>query len=112
MNLRNMGHFHYLKDWKTAPPLLCSATIKDAETRLKKTEKELQKWSTKFAELCNEYAWLLFFSVPKLLRLYNVIVEYEDTDEYADKIVNEVNFLCLNNFESSTQLKLQVKVYK
>lgn len=43
------------------------------------------------AELRNEYKWLLFFSVPKLLLLYHLL-----QDQNLAAIVHEISFLFSN----------------
>ena len=40
------------------------------------------------AELRNQYDWLLFFSVPKLLLLYHLL-----QDQNLEAIVHEISFL-------------------
>ena len=45
------------------------------------------------AELRNQFDWLLFFSVPKLLLLYGLLRE-EGPD--LEAIVHEISFLCCN----------------
>ena len=47
------------------------------------------------AELRNEYKWLLFFSVPKLLLLYHLL-----QDQNLGAIVHEISFL-FSNTQSS-----------
>ena len=44
-------------------------------------------------ELRNQYHWLLFFSVPKLLLLYHLLREKKPN---VEAIVHEISFLCSN----------------
>ena len=55
------------------------------------TERILTKWMERVAELRNEYKWLLFFSVPKLLLLYHLL-----QDQNLAAIVHEISFLFSN----------------
>ena len=50
-------------------------------------------WMECVAELRSQYDWLLFFSVPKLLRLYHLL---QEEDLNLEAIVHEISFLCSN----------------
>ena len=53
------------------------------------------------------YDKLLFFSIPKILSLYKILVV---TDVSIDKMVQEIGFLFKNNPEATGELKTAVKV--
>ena len=53
----------------------------------------LNMWMERVAELRSQYDWLLFFSVPKLLRLYHLL---QEEDLNLEAIVHEISFLCSN----------------
>lgn len=61
-------------------------------------------------ELRSQFDWLLFFSIPKILRLYKLVSECEDTSRQLDEIVGEISFLCQNNEATRQNLKLRVQV--
>ena len=62
-------------------------------------------------ELRSQYDWLLFFSIPKILRLYKLLSGSEDCEqEEVDKIVCEISFLCQNDVSTRNTLKKIVQV--
>ena len=58
-----------------------------------KAEKLLAKWTQDVDELRNQYHWLLFFSMPKMLRLNHLLWEKNPN---VEAIVHEISFLCCN----------------
>lgn len=60
---------------------------------MQEIEATLQEWTEKVVALRQRYTWLLFFSVPKLLRLYNLLID--DTANIA-AIVHSISFLFEN----------------
>lgn len=69
--------------------------------------KILSKWEQEVAQLRNEYEQLLYFSIPKLLHLYELITAQ---DPSATKIVQEVSFMFQNEVSMRHRLKDVVKV--
>lgn len=64
-------------------------------------------WEQQIAKLRLEYEQLLFFRIPKLLRLYSLITS---RDDHIDTISEEVGFLFRNKPEVRYSLKEAVKV--
>ena len=62
-------------------------------SQVHKTEMILTTWKQSVAELRSQYDWLLFFSMPKLLRLYYLLRAKEPN---LEAIVLEISFLCCN----------------
>ena len=79
-----------------------------AETRVKEVENELVEWKESLTNLHSEYSWLLFFRIPKLLKLYHLIMDSRDDKEI--KIVHEISFLCTNTAEERLRMKRKVEV--
>ena len=71
------------------------------------TEKMVSQWSDKVSQLRREYSWLLFFSVPKLLRLHSLLEELEPD---LKAIVAEITFLFENSSDVREKLTQVVKV--
>ena len=67
----------------------------------------LTKWIEDVAALRNKYDWLLFFSVPKLLLLYHLLMA---KDPKLKAIMHEISFLCSNEQEAWTRTFKMVKV--
>ena len=67
----------------------------------------LSQWEKDVAKLRVEYEQLLFFSIPKLLHLYQLITASEPS---VTKIVQEVSFLFQNKPKVRRKLKEIVKV--
>ena len=51
----------------------------------------LDEWMQQVDELRNQYHWLLFFSIPKILRLHHLLQEKKPN---VEAIVREISFLC------------------
>lgn len=51
----------------------------------------LNTWLQHVNKLRNQYEWLLFFRVPKLLLLYNLL---QAEHPNVGAIMHEINFLC------------------
>ncbi len=80
-------------------------------------EEELADWNDKVEELHSSYKWLLFFRVPKLRNLNEILMEYRTLSaekaadpQYLLKIVGEIGFLFQNNAATRTALGQIVKV--
>lgn len=67
----------------------------------------LTRWMQHVDELRNQYHWLLFFSVPKMLLLYHLLQE-ENSNPWA--IVHEISFLCYNEQAAWKNAQVVVKV--
>lgn len=67
-------------------------------------------WEEQMAELRSEYEQLLYFSVPKLLHLYQNLIAPEPSPE---SIMHDVGFLFENTPSVQAQLKqtIQVRTY-
>ena len=110
MQLKDSGNPHYCRGKVTS--LMCSIARSHADNRVKETEAALESWKKRVAELRNQYRWLLFFSIPKILYLYKLLSSSEDGEpELLDKIVCEISFLCQNDQSSRDALKRSVQVY-
>ena len=55
-------------------------------------------------ELRSQYDWLLFFSIPKILRLYKLLSVCNSEPEVIYRIVREISFLCPNNLSTRDML--------
>ncbi len=91
-------------------PLFCGINRTNADARVRETEVNLESWKKRVTELQYKYDWLLFFSVQKILRLYELVSVCEGRDEQLDKIVAEISFLCQNDEATRQNLKQYVKV--
>ena len=111
IKLRELGHIQYINEGNTGPALSCQITSVDAEERVEETEIILKTWTHEVANLRQEFSWLLFFSVPKLLRLYRLLSEEQDNmDVHLKRIVHEISFLCVNNAETRKRMNIKVQV--
>lgn len=111
VKLRELGHIQYIDEGNTGPLLPCTINPEDAEDRVKETEVILQTWTHEVEKLRSEFSWLLFFGVPKLLRLYRLLSEeQENTDVHLKQIVHEISFLCINNVDTRKRMNVKVQV--
>lgn len=67
----------------------------------------LSKWKQQVAQLREQYNQLLFFSVPKLLILHDLLTSCES---YTKQIAKEVGFLFGNSSEVHLRLKDAIEV--
>ena len=97
----------------------CSLHLQVADT-----EATLTAWASGVTKLRSQYQWLLFFSVPKQLLLYQLIQQCEEEEEEGegqgegqgeqcvDLLVREVMFLVSNDTATRKYLRadFQVKI--
>ena len=69
--------------------------------------KSLTMWEEQMAELRSEYEQLLYFSVPKLLHLYQNLTVPEPS---LESIVHDVGFLFENTPSVQARLKQAIQV--
>ena len=67
----------------------------------------LTTWVHRVDELRNQYKWLLFFSIPKMLLLHNLL---RAKDPNLKAIVHEISFLCCNDQAVWESVQVAVKV--
>ena len=78
------------------------------------TESKLTNWAKRVTKLRSQHQWLLFFSVPKQLLLYQLIREWdeENVEECLDLLLKEVMFLVTNNPIARQDLREDIQVSK
>ena len=67
----------------------------------------LTTWIQHTTRLRNQYKWLLFFNVPKLLLLCHLL---QEENPNLEAIVHEISFLCSNTQEAWESALKMVKV--
>ena len=75
--------------------------------QVSETEMMLTKWMQSVSELRDQYNWLLFFSMPKLLHLSHLLQEETLNMEL---IVHEISFLCCNEQATLKSVQKMVEV--
>ena len=80
-----------------------------ADHRVLETELALSRWKKRVTELRAQYDWLLFFSIPKILNLYKLLIS-SDLNIQLDFIIHEISFLCQNDVHTREDLKHRVQV--
>ena len=88
----------------TLPEIACK-TPEVADSLLKDTQQADTKWSRQINDLRDEYKWLVFLSIPRVLLLANVLKR-----EQVDLIVSEVSFLVKNQPSVRETLQQNIKV--
>ena len=81
-------------------------------TQVADTEQLLRTWATRVTKLRSQHQWLLFFSVPKQLLLYQLIqqCEEENMEECVELMVREVMFLVANDPITREDLSNDIEV--
>ena len=82
--------------------VLCCGQVDEAKGTLDAWKRQVEEWH-------NEYPHLLFFSVPKLLRLHENLFSAPQPDEIS--IASGVTFFFNSSEAARSQLKSSVKVY-
>ena len=109
VRLKELGNPRYFKG--TIDPLPCSIGRQEADHRVQETAQTLESWRNRVIELRSQYDWLLFFSIPKILRLYKLLSAKDlEPNLQLDRIVHEISFLCKNNQPTKKELGRNVQV--
>lgn len=75
------------------------------DSMVQDTQHLVTKWKHEVSDQQTRYSWLLYFSVPKILLLYQLIHTLKEKE-----IVREVSFLAINQPEEREKLKNRVLV--
>ena len=89
LKLHELGHPDYLKE-NDVDSIKCSSKKTAIEELVKKVQLIVNKWNGEVSRLQDQYSWLLYFSVPKMLLLYELI---QSPQKQINAIVNEISFL-------------------
>ena len=87
------------------PPIPCSIPKEDMNLLVEDTEKAVSEWSQKVSDLRNHYPWLLYFSISRMLHLYDLILTRK-----KDEILCEVSFLADSQLRGREKLREGVNV--
>ena len=87
-SLRELGHPDYLSERKI-PPIRCSIGEIEVNEMVKKTNCIADRWGSDINNIQNEYTWLLYLGIPKILQLFS----FMNGNDKADKIFHEISFL-------------------
>ena len=75
---------------------------------------QLTSWTQTVTRLRSQYEWLLFFSVPKLLLVYQLMQgwneEEEEEEGCLDQLVREIMFLITNDSTTRENLRENIEV--
>ena len=85
----------------------CHIYLLSLSFQINEAEKMLAKWVDLVDELRNQYHWLLFFSVPKMLLLYH---QLKKETPNLGAIVHEISFLCYNEQAAWKNAQVVVEV--
>lgn len=69
--------------------------------------KQLTEWKEMVNSLRAEYEQLLYFSIPKLLHLYQNLVDFKPS---VSKLANDVSILFQNNHDVQRKLRHTIRV--
>lgn len=110
LKLRELGHPSYLLKGDI-PPISCSIVKETADKMVQQTQQAVTEWTEEVTELRNRYPWLLYFSIPRMLQLYKLILPTSvSRKETEKKIVHEVSFLATSNRTERKKLRNGVQV--
>ena len=87
--MHELGHPGYLKE-DNVDSIKCSSEKNAIEELVKKVQLIVNEWNDEVSRLQDQNSWLLYFSVPKMLLLYELI---QSPQKQINAIVNEISFL-------------------
>ena len=70
---------------------------------------KLSDWRKKLKQLHNDYDKLLFFHIPKMLRMSKMLCQGDSKSEGISQLVMEVSFLFGSNKEARQQIDAALK---
>ena len=111
IQLKDLGNPQYYEGKVSDLP--CGIDCTTADERVRETEAVVKDWKTRVQDLRCQYKWLLFFSIPKILRLFELLSPRNlETDccIKVEKILNEVCFLFRNDQKARNALKISIEV--
>ena len=111
LKLKELGHPHYISEGAIEiPSIPCSNHKEEVDVKVQEIQLLVTKWNHEVSHLRASYTWLLYFSMPKILQL-NQLIQLEGTDpEKVDRIVHEVSFLTISQPLEREKLSEGVKV--
>ena len=98
--LCELGHPEYLAE-SGVPTIKCSEDQKVHE-RVDVMQAEVEEWKQNMLQLQAHFPWLLYFSVPKILLLHQLLSHHQID---LDKIIHEVSFLIINQPQQRSRLQ-------
>ena len=111
IQLKDLGNPQYCEG--KVSNLSCGIDCTTADERVRETEAVVKDWKTRVQDLRCQYKWLLFFSIPKTLRLFKLLSQsnlVSDCSIQVDKILGEICFLFKNDQETRNALKHSIMV--
>lgn len=106
-----MGHPDYLPEGGISP-IQCAIKEMELDKIVEETKDLSNKWSADISELQSTYTWLLYFSIPKMLQLYNLIFSSHERIYKLNKIFHEISFLfSQNSVAEGLRNDIEVHVY-
>ena len=111
LKLKELGHPHYISERTIEiPSIPCSRRKEEVDVKVQEMQLLVTKWNQEVSHLRASYTWLLYFSLPKILQL-NQLIQLEGADtEKVDRIVHEVSFLAISQPLEREKLSEGVKV--
>ena len=72
----------------------------------------MSKWSQELKQLRTDYDKLLFFHIPKMLRLLKMLHHYSSVLDNVPQLVQEVNFLFDSTVDTRKRLTTSLQVHR
>ena len=85
----------------------CEMKSSNICTQLETIEQEVNDWRSKLAVLHAQYDWLLFLSVPKVLKIYGLLMQKKPS---AFQVTSDISFLFNNDPSAMEAVRNAVEV--
>ena len=112
LKLRELGHPGYLSEGRI-PPIPCSRRKEEVDRMVQDTQQLVNTWTLEVTNLRDRYSWLLYLSVPKMLRVYELVTGTAPDlqgEEVVDRLLHEVSFLAVTNSAEIQKLRRRILV--
>ncbi len=110
LKLRELGHPEFLSEGRVSP-IPCSRRKEEVDRTVQETQQQVTAWTRQVSDLCNQFPWLLYFSVPKMLRLYGFLTSPDlHGDDKVDRLLHEISFLAITNTAETQNLRRGIQV--
>ena len=110
LKLRELGHPVFLSEGRI-PPIPCSRRMEEVDRMVQDTQQNVNTWTNEVSNLRNQFKWLLYFSVPKMLRLYGFLTSPSlQGEDVVDRLLHEISFLVVTSTAETQKLRMRIQV--
>ena len=107
-------YYNQLKDLGSPGSIVCEglkcSDVELALRTLQDVQDHRDKWVDLVLSLYHQFEWLLFFRMPKIMRLYNHL-KNEDPSSHSNEIAREICFLSEDRISLRNKVQVNNLIY-